>query len=178
MRTDVDGGNTLKLAEGAFNSECSPDGKWVLFYSTRKLYRISIDGGTPVEIFDAPNGGSSAISPDGKWIACTYPELTPVPVLKLAVIPAEGGALSTYLSGPSAPVECSGRPISKSIQYLLTREGATNVWEQPLAGGPPHPVTDFTSGHIFDFAWSRDGKELLLAKGEKTSDVLLISNFR
>jgi len=41
-----------------------------------------------------------------------------------------------------------------------------------------HPVTDLTSGHIFDFAWSRDSKDLLLSKGEETSDVLLISNFR
>jgi len=69
-------------------------------------------------------------------------------------------------------------PDQKSVQYLLTRHGATNVWGQPLTGGPPRPVTDFTSGHIFDFAWSRDGKQLLLAKGEETSDVLLISNFR
>jgi hypothetical protein len=43
---------------------------------------------------------------------------------------------------------------------------------------PAPPVTDFTSGQIFDFGWSRDGKQLLLAKGENTSDVLLISNFR
>jgi hypothetical protein len=35
-----------------------------------------------------------------------------------------------------------------------------------------------TSGHIFDFAWTRDGKQLLLSKGEETSDVLLVSNFR
>ncbi len=69
-------------------------------------------------------------------------------------------------------------PDQKSVQYLLTRRGATNVWEQPLAGGPPRQVTDFTSGHIFDFVWSRDGKQLLLAKGEETSDVLLVSNFR
>jgi hypothetical protein len=27
------------------------------------------------------------------------------------------------------------------------------------------------------FAWSRDGKQLLLAKGDETSDVLLVSNF-
>jgi hypothetical protein len=31
---------------------------------------------------------------------------------------------------------------------------------------------------IFDFAWSRDGKQLMLAKGNETSDVILISNFR
>jgi hypothetical protein len=35
-----------------------------------------------------------------------------------------------------------------------------------------------TSGRIFDFSWSRDSKNLFLAKGETTSDVILINNFR
>ena len=69
-------------------------------------------------------------------------------------------------------------PDQKGLQYLLTRQGATNVWEQPLADGAPRQVTDFTSGHIFGFAWTRDGKQLLLARGERSSDVVLISNFR
>ena len=77
---------------------------------------------------------------------------------------------------------CSGppqwSPDSKALHYLLTRKGATNVWEQPLTGGEPHQVTDFTSGRIFGFSWSRDGKQLLVAKGSDTRDVVLISNFR
>jgi hypothetical protein len=64
------------------------------------------------------------------------------------------------------------------LQYLLTKNGATNVWEQPLVGGAPKQITNFTTGQIFDFSWTRDGKQLLLAKGEMTSDVVLISNFR
>jgi Tol biopolymer transport system component len=64
------------------------------------------------------------------------------------------------------------------MQYTLTRKGATNIWEQPLAGGEPRQFTNFTSGLIFNFSWSRDGKQLLLAKGDYTSDVVLISNFR
>ena len=47
-----------------------------------------------------------------------------------------------------------------------------------LKGEEPRQVTNFTSGRIFDFSWSRDGKRLYLAKGEHTSDVILISNFR
>ena len=81
----------------------------------------------------------------------------------------------------SRPIGTNGlawSPDQKGIDYLLTRKGATNVWEQPIAGGPPHPITNFTSGRIFNFSWSRDGKQLLLAKGEDTSDVVLISNFR
>ena len=178
LRTDVDGGNTLKLSEGAFNSDCSPDGKWVLFDSSGKLYRVPIEGGTPVEVFNAANGVTGVISADGKWIACAYQELVPVPTLKLAVIPAEGGAPVNVFVRPFGATRLHWSPDQKSIQYLLTRRGATNVWEQPLSGGPPRPVTDFTSGRIFDFAWTRDGKDLLLAKGEETSDVVLISKFR
>jgi eukaryotic-like serine/threonine-protein kinase len=178
LRTDVDGGNTLKLADGAFGSECSPDGKWVLFVSSHTLYRVSVDGGAPVEIFHSEHGATGAISPDGKWVACTFQELLPAPTEKLAVIAADGGAPVNVFVRPIGTDKLHWSPDQKSIQYLLTRKGATNVWEQPLAGGPPRPVTDFTSGHIFDFAWSRDGKQLLLSKGEDTSDVLLISNFR
>jgi hypothetical protein len=39
-------------------------------------------------------------------------------------------------------------------------------------------LTIFTSGRVFDFCWSPDGKDLFLAKGETTSDVILISNSR
>src|SRR5277367_60059 len=178
LRTDVDGSNTLKLSDDVFASNCSPDGKWVLFDSGHKLYRVPIEGGTPVEIFASEHGISGVISPDGKWIACGYQELAPVPVSKLAAIPAAGGAPINVFVRPIGTTKLRWSPDQKSVQYLLTRKGATNVREQPLAGGPPRSVTDFTSGHIFDFAWSRDGKQLLLAKGEETSDVLLISNFR
>ena len=69
-------------------------------------------------------------------------------------------------------------PSGKALQYRLTRNGASNIWEQPLAGGEPHQITKFTSGMIFDYGWSANGKQLLLAKGNETSDVILISNFK
>jgi eukaryotic-like serine/threonine-protein kinase len=178
MRTDADGANYTKLSDDVVNSECSPDDKWVLFTTQNGAYRIPVEGGTPVVLFKTLQGVQGAISPDGKWIACTYQESSPVPALKLAVIPADGGAATATFVRPIGANHLHWAPDGKGVQYLLTRRGATNVWEQPLAGGAPHPVTDFTSGHIFDFAWSRDGKELLLAKGEQTSDVVLISNFR
>jgi|HubBroStandDraft_1064217.scaffolds.fasta_scaffold05010_2 eukaryotic-like serine/threonine-protein kinase len=178
LRTDLDGSNSTVLSEDTFNSECSPDGKWVVFETGQKLDRVPIEGGAPVEVFAAADGGQGVISPDGKWIAAGYQEMVPLPTLKLAVIPATGGAPVNVFVRPIGAGRLHWSPDQKSVQYLLTRHGATNVWEQPLAGGQPRPVTDFTSGHIFDFSWSRDGKQLLLAKGEETSDVLLISNFR
>ena len=69
-------------------------------------------------------------------------------------------------------------PDGKGVQFVLALNGAANIWEQPMAGGPRKQITNFPTGLIFDFAWSRDGKDLLLAKGETNTDVILLSNFR
>jgi hypothetical protein len=55
--------------------------------------------------------------------------------------------------------------------------GVDNIWEQPVTGGPPKPMTHFTSDKIFSFDWSRDGR-LALSRGTDTTDAVLIKNFR
>src|SRR5271165_2686497 len=177
LHTDADGSKSERLSEDVGNSECSPDGKWVLFDVDKRLYRVPIEGGAPKEIFNSPMGVSGGISSDGKWVAIEYQEAGPVPTTKLAIIPADGGAPVQVFTRPSGANGIVWSPDQKSLQFRLTRKGATNIWEQPIAGGAPRQVTNFTSGRIFDFAWTRDGKQLLLAKGEVTSDVVLISNF-
>jgi Tol biopolymer transport system component len=177
MRTDVDGSNPMVLSEQAINSECSPDGKWVLYTDQHKLYRRPVEGGTPVEVAGNTLGIFGAISPDGQWIAYGFQESGVPPVPKLAVMPATRGAPTHVYARPIGTNGLEWSPDGKGLDYLLTRRGASNVWEQPLAGGPPQPVTNFTSGRIFGFSWSRDGKSLLLAKGEDSSDVVLMSNF-
>jgi hypothetical protein len=49
---------------------------------------------------------------------------------------------------------------------------------QPIPKGPPKQVSNFTSGQIFSFDWSPDGKQLYVARGSLASDIVLISNFR
>jgi serine/threonine protein kinase len=178
LRTDADGSNPIKLTEDVRGSDCSPDGKWVLYSTESKLFRLPIEGGTPTQLASTRFGAFGVISPDGKSIAYGYQEGDPVPLPKLAVIPAAGGSPLHVFVRPGGANGLRWSPDQKGVQYLLTRKGATNVWEQPLAGGAPHQITNFTSGRIFGFAWTRDGKQLLLAKGEDTSDVILISNFR
>ena len=178
-RTDADGSNPAKLADNVGGSDCSPDGQWVLYNSGTKLFRVPVAGGNPQQVLDlvhtAPWG---AISPDGIWIAYRYLEGSPIAVSKIAVIPASGGSPVHILDVPSGSEGLHWSPDGKGVQFVLTRGGSGNVWEQPLSGGAVRQVTDFTSGRIFDFAWSRDGSQLLLARGNITSDVVLISNLR
>ena len=180
IRTDADGSNPFTLAEDVFDGTCSPDGTWVLYSGSdlQHLYRIPIEGGAPKVVASSTMGIEGKISPDGKWIVTNFQESGPVPVAKYGVIPADGGDPVHVFPHPAGASDMVWSPDSKSFQVIFTQNGASNIWDQPLSGGPPHPVTNFTSGRIFGFAWSRDGKNLYLAKGEIQNDVVLISNFR
>ncbi len=183
-RTDADGSNPTRLVDADIGEEdCSADGKWLVYDTNTpagtKLYRMPPGGGDATEIANATGGGGNpSISPDGKFIALRLQEGSPVPENKFVVIPIEGGSRLHTFPLPSGAGAPHWSPDGKALQFLLTRKGATNVWEFLLAGGDPHPVTDFTSGRIFGFAWSRDGKQLYVSRGNETSDVVLISNFR
>jgi Tol biopolymer transport system component len=69
-------------------------------------------------------------------------------------------------------------PDGRAVAFIDTREGVSNIWSMPLAGGPAHPLTDFKSDGIFWFDWSPDGKLLACSRGQVTNDVVLISDFR
>jgi eukaryotic-like serine/threonine-protein kinase len=180
IRTDPDGSNPFTLAEDVFDGTCSPDGTFVIYSSSdlQHIYRIPIEGGPPKLVASSTMGIEGEISPDGKWILTAYQEGSPVPVGKYGVIPVDGGAPIHVFPHPIGASDMGWAPDSKGFQVIFTQQGASNIWEQPLAGGAPHPITNFTSGRIFGFAWSRDGKNLYLAKGEIQNDVVLISNFR
>jgi len=69
-------------------------------------------------------------------------------------------------------------PGASGLQFLLTQDGAVNLWEQSLSGGDARQLTHFNSGVIFDYTWSSDRRRLLMTRGEITSDVVLLSNIR
>jgi DNA-binding winged helix-turn-helix (wHTH) protein/Tol biopolymer transport system component len=185
MHVDADGLNPAKLLHGDVGPPtCSTDGRSIFFPSKTKPYvilRVSSRGGDPIEIAKSPGYeilGRLAISPDGKFLAYAYDEALPAIGAKLAVIPVSGGAPLQTLKVPSDVADLRWSPDGRGLQYLLTRSEATNLWEQSVAGGEPQQFTKFSSGRIFDFDWSADGKQLLLTRGETSSDVVLLSNLR
>ena len=148
-----------------------------MYWSAQSLYRIPVEGGSPVEIASSSSDvrvGWGSISPDGGWVAYRYIEEVPKPVERLAVIPATGGKPIETFHVPGDAVGLEWAPDGKGLQYLLTRHGVTNVWEQKRSGGDPRQVTDFREGQIYNFSWTRDGHTLLVAQGETTQDVVMI----
>jgi Tol biopolymer transport system component len=113
------------------------------------------------------------VSPDGKLVACQYSRgLAPGEAPNLAILPIEGGEVIQRFKVSLNQYRWA--PDSKSILYIDHKDGIGNVWSQPIAGGPPKQLTQFTTGQMFSFDWSRDGKQSLTSRGSQTADVVLI----
>jgi Tol biopolymer transport system component len=117
-------------------------------------------------------------------LACLYREEQPNAPLKLAIFPLEGGQPTQVFDAPILAEEVSLVPAprwttdGRALTYVVTSAGVSNIWLQPISGGEPKQLTTFNADRIFSFEWSRDGKQLLVARGMVASDVVLISNFR
>jgi Tol biopolymer transport system component len=71
-------------------------------------------------------------------------------------------------------------PDGKACDMVLTRSGVSNIFRLPIGAELKKlkQITDFKEGRIYNFAWSWDGKKMVLGRGPQTRDVVLISNFR
>jgi eukaryotic-like serine/threonine-protein kinase len=184
-RFDADGGNPKQLTTFDFDfyPSCSPDGKWVVFASLRSgststIWKVSIDGGEPQKLTDFASELPD-VSPDGKWIVSSVEPEPGKP--KFMLIPFQGGQATKIFNPASAAPAGVFREVfwsrdGRELTYVDTRNGVSNLWSQPVDGGPPRQLTGFKSGLIFRFAWSPDGKRAALACGSQTSDVVLLKD--
>src|SRR5262249_19089032 len=96
---------------------------------------------------------------------------------KVVIIPFDGGAPIQILDYTFDPMPwLRWAPDGHSLIYNDTNHGANNLWRLPLDGGPPQQITDFKSEQIWYFDFTRDGKQLAVARGGATTDVVLISS--
>ena len=185
-RMNLDGSNPMQLTFGIVDSfpSITPDSRSVIyvapFDSKPTLWKVSIDGGTPVRIMDHI-ASLGVPSPDGKMIAYTYPESydPTAPPNRLAIMTADGTeTLKTFdvkTSGTALQI-INWSPDSKAIVYTVTANNLTNLWSQPIDGGPAKQVTHFKDLLITSFAFSRDGKRLACTRGSSIRDVVLIED--
>lgn len=177
-RMDLNGSNVKQITNGIaeVNPAITPDNKWIVYQNIDDLglWKIPLDGGTPQRVSDKLIS-QPAISPDGKLIACRYRQQDLSP-FQLGIVSLETGQTvkaidlpPTANAFPSLQWTADGR----SVLYIDTRGGVSNIWSQSL-DGPAKQLTNFRTDQIFTFEWSRDGKQLLMARGNVTNDVVLI----
>jgi serine/threonine protein kinase/Tol biopolymer transport system component len=180
-RIERDGGNAKQLSYGPtdISPSCSPTASWVVFASQTvsnwSVWKVALDGGEATKLSDSVETAPT-VSPDGRLIAYEYFDETSKRV-RLAVQPLDGGPARTIADSDSNR-NLRWTSDGTALCYVGNQAGRTDIWAQPLAGGAPRKLTDFKTERIFNFDWSRDGKQLICVRGRLSSDLVLISNFK
>ncbi|MGQ0542858.1 MAG: protein kinase domain-containing protein [Blastocatellia bacterium] len=187
-KTDADGKNAVRLTNedanyADFNPQVTPDGKYVIFQrkigndERFSLMKVPVGSGPTEPFYESDNLSvfQPRISPDGKRIAyTTYDVRSFQKKLMIATI------LDNKFGKVEREIEYNlvnqfmWSPDSKSLTILTNRGGAQNIWRQPADGSPATQITDFKSGKILNFAWTEDGKEMIIARGNTNNDLILI----
>jgi TolB protein len=178
-RMDLEGGNPVQLTQGELDvdPDVSPDGQWVVYLQpgSGRIYKVSIEGGESTELRDR-RSGTPQISPDGTRILLnTYYE--DEERWKLDIIPFDGGdPIRTIDERDIGSVQWARD--GKALTYVDYEGDVGNIWSLPLDGGDPVQLTHFDSDGIQSYAWSDDGRQLVLSRGHSTQDIVLLKNFR
>jgi Tol biopolymer transport system component len=180
----VDGGGATQLTNSGF----AVDPMWaaedvIVFLGAGPepgqvlLHKMPSSGGEAQIVSDL-NAGSPTVSPDGTRVLYRAYH-TDAKEWRYDVVAIATGRIEHSFDIKDAQ-EYAWAPEGKAILYSKYTDGIDDVWIQPLSGGEATRITNLgrDQGNVFGIRWSPDGKTLTLARGEVTSDVVLLKNFR
>jgi Tol biopolymer transport system component/DNA-binding winged helix-turn-helix (wHTH) protein len=180
---DTNGGQKRQLTTGAGESHpsISPDGKWVVYtplgQGRNTLWKVGTEGGAPVQLTQNSLAIKPVVSPDGTKIACVY-RADEADKWQIAILSADGGRpLKCFPLPYSYNQVIRWTPNSQALFYLDRAEGVYNLWRQPLDDSAQEQVTHFTEDAVFYYDWLDDGCGLIVSRGERTRDIVLVRNF-
>jgi len=175
-RMDVTGSNVSQLTAGQNDREpvCSSDSKWVYYIDqadNRYIKRVPVGGGAPETVVKSPVAAFD-LSPDGKLVSSSDVREEDHKLM-VRLDPTDGGN-TTYLDADSRMTSTPMfSPDGKSIVYVVREKGVDNLWEQSLDGKSRKQLTTFPNDLIFRYAFSKDGKQIAIERGNIESDAFL-----
>lgn len=186
FKMNIDGGDQAQLTNGTgeWAPVASPTEPTFLFQASndRGILKMNLDGSGQTRLTDFYSY-LVAFSPDGTRVALSYwDDKTKPEQLRQAIIDLKSGEQKLLPGFPKTAIRQNSdvilkwSPDGKSVAYIDDRDGVSNIWRQPVDGGPPQQITNFNDSYIYAFDWSRDGR-LATARGTFTFDVVLITNF-
>ncbi len=184
-RMGSDGSDQQPLTRGtrAFRPIPSPDGRWVYFSSFHEgtfvqPMRVPAAGGEPSPVSQT-TFALRQLSPDGTdMIGLTYNGARQQ--AECVLLRADGSSprrLGGFADVETSDFGCRFHSGAALVSYVAQRDGVSNIYARPIAGGGERQITHFRrDGNplIFKAAWSRDGR-LAVSRGNRSSDVVLIS---
>jgi eukaryotic-like serine/threonine-protein kinase len=158
-------------------------GNWIFYLEQGNgssfVFKLPLAGGPPVRLSDLAAFSPPFPSMDGRHVAFATPGKDGK--VFLAVVSADNGALEAQPTIPDTLDHTSNAvawvPDNRSMALSDIRTGTPNIWSLPVLGnGPERQLTHFTSGQVWAFHYSRDGKSVAMARGNNQSDVVLFTS--
>lgn len=192
-RMDVDGRNQKQLTfdegqtERAQSAVLSPDGTEVFFIkrgvNPSAIWKVSIEGGNPVQVSRLTNATTEvflSISPNGKWLAYRHVSTQHEAGnedgrLRIGVLPTDGNAEPKLFDLQMRRPMIQWTADSAAFDYSAGVFNSSGIWRQSLNENKAQKLFDFPD-RVFNFAWSNDGKYLVVARGKQQGDAILITN--
>jgi len=175
-RSNTDGTNQQPLTSDKtreLDPAISNDGRWVYYTSERSglpaIWKVPMTRGDPIPVTNVTSRKPNP-SPDGSALLCEILESQGWSTVILN--PATEKPVRTFPDIPaSTPVRWSSD--GRYLLYVKTKNGISNIWQQPVDGGLPRQLTPFNEEQIKDFAISPDGKFLAVIRGTQYSDAAI-----
>jgi serine/threonine protein kinase/roadblock/LC7 domain-containing protein len=143
------------------------------------VFKLPLAGGPPVRLSDLTAFSPPFPSMDGRHVAFASPGKDGK--VFLAVVSADNGALEAQPTIPDTLDHTSNAvawaPDNRSMVLSDIRTGTPNIWSLPVLGkAPERQLTHFTTGQVWAFHYTRDGKSVAYARGNNQSDVVLFTS--
>jgi Tol biopolymer transport system component len=169
----------LTFSDANYYPTCSPDNQWVAFdrqelSAKLNVWKVLLEGGESIKVAD--HYRMPVFSPDSQSIAARYD--LDSGTRDAAIFSAQGGPPLTKFPIPIQEWQRLEWLPDRSVSYIKTIDGASNIWSFDPRTGTSKQLTYFISDQIFSYAWSPDYKQLACQRGTKVSDVTMISSDR
>ena len=186
-RMNADGTQPLQLTTGTYEDlpSVTADTKWVIYRTGNDIRQVSIDGGPSLKLLSREVQGPS-LSPDGKLLAFFVNDQPDSQVWQLEIYDLTLRSTVKRFALPDSTHPFNGMsltpdnrlrwtPDGKGLAYVSSSSGASNIWIQPLNGGPFRKLTDFKEAEITSFAWLDGERQIVLVRDTRVYVPVLVT---
>jgi serine/threonine protein kinase/Tol biopolymer transport system component len=168
----------ITFSDGNFYPSSSTDSQWITYENQSRdnffVWKVPMAGGVPVQLTNKYSR-MPVVSPDNQAIACRY--YIQEGRRGIAIIPMQGGTPTQLLPIPIVEWQkIQWSADGRSLTYVQTLNGVSNLWSYDLSTGATKRITNFTAEEIFSYAWSPDYKQLACERGAAVSDVTVLDH--
>ncbi|MEO7157005.1 MAG: protein kinase [Vicinamibacterales bacterium] len=173
-RIGVDGSNPMQLTKGPINLGPLADNAFVYYFSPSsgipRSWKVPIDGGEPVSLGDYNFRGVALSSDHKRLLGVSWDDKARQSVM--AILDLEGGGLQDLVGIPS--FNTLWAPDGRALTFWAPHEGGSRLYRWVPGGEVPEVMATFPDS-LLALAWSPDGKLAALARGQTSTDVVVIT---